>query len=70
MDDHLIVLAREYIEIVDQIRNGAYDDFQTADSQRMLLHDDLCRLTRLDRSEDMYRHCKNILHDARAQGRI
>ena len=63
--NRLIILAQEYIQTVDAMRSGQYtvDELRTLDSERQLLHDELCRLTGYSRRADMYRAARLILRD-------
>lgn len=63
MTDHLVTLAREYIELVDAMRSGSYTtaDLHELDSQRQYTHNELCRLTGYDRTVDMYRAARLIV---------
>lgn len=67
IDSYIISLCRDYIETVDAMRSGLYttEDIHTLDSQRILVHDELCRLLALDKSVDMYRRVKAILMAAK-----
>jgi hypothetical protein len=69
-NNRLITLYREYIATVDSMYNGNHTtaEIRQLDSERILLHDELCRLTGLARGADMYRHAKNELHRARMGG--
>ena len=66
-DAYLIGLCQEYVELVDQMRNGQYthEELYTLDSQRQTTHVELCRYTGLDATEDMYIYAKAVLHAAR-----
>jgi hypothetical protein len=68
MDDdtntRLRLLAEEYVSYVEAMRNGQYadsDEWQQLSSARMLVHDDLLRLTGMTRRDDMYRYCREVL---------
>ncbi len=63
MTDRLVILAREYIELVDAMRSGGYTtaDLHELDSQRQYTHNELCRLTGYDRTVDMYRAARLIV---------
>ena len=63
-------MAREYVEIVDAVLNGQYDDLRAIDSHRLVLHEQILRYTGLTRATDMYRWCKNEMHLARLAGYI
>lgn len=67
IDAYIVSLCRDYIEAVDAMRSGLYttEEIQVFDSQRILVHDELCRLLALDRSVDMYRRAKAILLHAK-----
>lgn len=67
MDAYTIQLCREYIETVDAMRSGRYstEEIHQLDSQRLLLHDELCNLLRVDRKTDMYRRARAVLMAAR-----
>lgn len=62
-DTRVLALCSEYVHTVDAMRSGRYttDEIHTLDSERILLHDELCRLLTLDRSVDMYRRAKALL---------
>lgn len=70
MNSRLLTLCKEYIQTVDSMYNGQHTtaEIRVLDSQRQLLHDELCRLTGLSKSADMYRHAKDELHRARMGG--
>jgi hypothetical protein len=70
VDEHTLILLREYIEHVDMMRSGQFTtgELHTLDSERILLHDRLCELLGLDRSVDMYRRAQAILMYARGVG--
>ena len=68
MDDEtkarLRTLAEEYVTFVEGMRNGQYadsDEWQQLSSARMLVHDELLRLTGMTRCDDMYRYCRELL---------
>ena len=70
-DAYTITLAREYVALLTTLRNGQYDgeaEWQTLDRERQTTHNELCRVLAVDRNEDMYRLCRNLIHTARAQG--
>ena len=64
-DSHVLTLAHEYLETVDQIRSGQFttEEIYQLDSQRQLLHNELCRLTGYNRNVDMYRAARLIIRD-------
>jgi hypothetical protein len=64
-NNRLLTLCQEYIATVDAMRSGQYtvDELRTLDSERQLLHDELCRLTGYSRRADMYRAARLILRD-------
>lgn len=70
MDAYLISLCRDYIDLVDGMRNGRYttEEVRQLDSQRLVLHDQLCQHTGFDRSLDMYAYARRVVHAARAGG--
>ena len=70
MNSRLLTLYREYIATVDSMYNGQRTtaEIHQLDAQRLLLHDELCRLTGVARSADMYRHAKTELLRARMGG--
>jgi len=62
----LQALAEEYVAYVDAMRGGQYadsDEWQRLSSERMLLHDELLRLTGMTRRDDMYAYCRAVLAD-------
>lgn len=65
MQEYIVSLAREYLETVDNIRSGRFttDEIYQLDSQRQLLHNELCRITGYDRRIDMYRAARMIIRD-------
>jgi hypothetical protein len=68
MDQYLCSLAREYIQLVESMRGGRYEDHHAIDVARMTTHQELCRVLRISVAEDMYLMCKNLVHNARAEG--
>lgn len=65
----LQALAEEYVAYVDAMRGGQYadsDEWQRLSSERMLVHDELLRLTGMTRRNDMYVYCRAVLADAGA----
>jgi hypothetical protein len=68
MDDAVVarlrLLAEEYVTLVEAMRSGQYadsDEWQQLSSERMLVHDELLRLTGLTRRNDMYAYCREVL---------
>jgi len=58
------LLAEEYVGFVDAMRGGQYADseeWQQLSSARMLVHDELLRLTGMTRHDDMYGYCRALL---------
>jgi hypothetical protein len=70
MHPYLISLCEEYVQLVDAMRHGRYTaaELRELDSQRQVTHNELCRITGLDPSDDMYAHAKAVLLAARAGG--
>ena len=71
IDPSLLSLAREYLDLIEQMRSGGYtiEEIRQLDSQRQWTHNDLLRLTGLDPADDMAAYCRRLLHVARGQGR-
>lgn len=62
--ERLATLAGEYVAYVTAMREGQYadmDEWQRLSSERTLVHDELLRLTRMTRQDDMYAFCRNLL---------
>jgi hypothetical protein len=60
----LRVLAAEYVELVDVMRNGQYvdaEEYRALSSQRTLVHDELIRLTGITERNAMYGYCRALL---------
>jgi uncharacterized pyridoxal phosphate-containing UPF0001 family protein len=69
MDQYFVLtLAREYISLVEAMNNGNYVDWHAVDTLRVQYHHDLCEALDTDHSVDMYRLCRNLVHDARSIG--
>ena len=70
MDNHVTMLCREYIRMVDDMRSGYYstEEIRQLDSDRILLHEELCKIMQQPHDDGMYQHAKNILHLARLAG--
>lgn len=64
-DQHALILAREYLDVIANIRSGQFttDEIYQLDSERQLLHNDLCRILGYDRNVDMYRVAQMLLRD-------
>ena len=61
---HLRSLAEEYVTFVETMRAGQYtdsDEWQRLSSDRMLVHDELLRITGMTRRDDMYAFCRELL---------
>lgn len=61
------VLAAEYVELVDMMRNGQYADaeeYRALSSQRTLVHDELIRMTGLTERKAMYGYCRALLAES------
>lgn len=64
-------LAEEYVALVEQMREGRYDDdkeYRTLSSQRSLVHDELIALTGLADRKAMYTYCREFLAGTTATG--
>lgn len=64
-------LAAEYVELVDQMRGGQYDDdeaYRHLSSQRTLIHDELIQLTGVTERKAMYRYCRELLRGRQGSG--
>ena len=68
MHPYLISLCEEYVQLVNDMRSGQYTiaEIRQLDSQRQVTHNELCRITGLDPSDDMYAYAKAVLLAARA----
>ena len=61
---HIVVLAEEYVELVEAMRAGQYDGedaYQWVSSQRGLVHDAPIALTGLTDRPAMYGYCRDLL---------
>ena len=59
-------LTEEYVAYVDAMRGGQYadsDEWQRLSSERILVHDELLRLTGMTQRNDMYVYCRAVLAD-------
>lgn len=67
MDPYLISLAKEYCELVDGMRSGTFslEELHELDSQRQTTHLELCRITGMSHSADMYRYARTVVLAAR-----
>jgi len=65
VQEYIVSIAREYLETVDQIRSGRFstEEIYQLDSQRQLLHNEMCRITGYSRNIDMYRAARMIIRD-------
>jgi hypothetical protein len=66
-------LAVEYVELVDQMRGGQYDDedaYRYLSSQRTLVHDDLIALTGVTERKEMYGYCRELLRGRQGSGAL
>lgn len=56
MHPYLISLCREYVDLVDTMRSGNFTvvEIRQLDSERQNTHNELCTITRMSHSEDMY----------------
>lgn len=63
MNAHTLQLCREYIELVDAMRSGRYSmkEIYQLESQRLILHTDLCTLLKVEWNVDMYHLVRGIL---------
>ncbi len=70
-------LAGEYVELVDQMRGGQYEDedededeeaYRHLSSQRTLVHDELIHLTGVAERKAMYGYCRELLRDRQGSG--
>lgn len=62
-DAYLVSLCQDYCAYVDAMRGGQYttEEIRAIDSQRQVVHDELCRITGKDRSEDMYAYARAVV---------
>jgi hypothetical protein len=67
MDEYTLTLAREYVQLVNA-RSSEHEEWRAIDSQRQVAHNELCRILRIAKTEDMYRVCRNLIHQARSEG--
>jgi hypothetical protein len=67
MDTHLIALCRDYVELVDLMRDSSVSraELHQFDQQRQIAHIHLLEYTGMDRSVDMYRYARTVIHAAR-----
>lgn len=68
-NQRLLVLASEYVELVEAMREGRYADdeeWRQLSSQRTVVHDELIQLTGLEERPAMYGYCRQVLSEARA----
>jgi hypothetical protein len=66
---HIVVLAEEYVELVEAMRSGQYDgdaEYRSLSSQRSLVHDRLIALTGITDRPAMYGYCRALLATSRA----
>lgn len=70
MHPSLIALCEAYVQLVNDMRSGQYTtaEIRQLDRQRQVTHNELCRITGLDPSDDMYAYAKAVLLAARAGG--
>jgi len=56
VDEHLVLLCREYVTLVEAMREGQYEpeELRDLDSQRQVTHEQLLESTGLTRSTNMY----------------
>ena len=65
---HIVVLAEEYVELVEAMRAGQYDGedaYRWVSSQRGLVHDAPIALTGLTDRPAMYGYCRDLLAASR-----
>lgn len=67
MHPYLISLCREYVDLVDNMRSGNFTvaEIRQLDSERQNTHNELCNITGMSHSEDMYAYAKAVLMAAR-----
>jgi hypothetical protein len=59
----ILLLAHDYVQIVEQMRQGVYTDMQEwaqLAAERTLIHDELIALTGVTERKMMYAHCRTL----------